>query len=333
MRGRIRRGPLFAVMLLLTLLLASTAGAQAFRNLKEGDKAFPVSLKDAEGKDGAFSPDSGKVTVLAFIKSGQDRSQALVKDLAALRAELAPKGVDFVVVASYTDTPDEMKKAAADLGAQVLLDKDQKAYSDYGLFILPTAAVIGKDGKYILGYAGHSHDFRNVLGGRVKVLAGLMTEDEYKKLNTTVETVQKSKEESEAERLMTLGNTLVKRGMCDKAIEKFSKAVELDPKNAGARTAFGECLIAAKKPDEAKAQFEKAKELDPRSKDAQLGLGMVHLEKGETDKAIEVISEAAMLNPKPAKANYWLGAAYEKKGDLQNAVKFYKKAIEKLLKD
>ena len=40
-----------------------------------------------------------------------------------------------------------------------------------------------------------------------------------------------------------------------------------------------------------------------------------------------------MLNPKPAKAYYWLGAAYEKKGDLPNAVKFYKKSLEKLLKD
>ena len=91
--------------------------------------------------------------------------------------------------------------------------------------------------------------------------------------------------------------------------------------------------IWEEKYDEALVQFQKAKELDPNSKEAQLGIGTVHLEKGETDKAIEEISAAAMLNPKPGKAYYWLGAAYEKKGDLPNAVKYYKKALQKLLKD
>ena len=129
------------------------------------------------------------------------------------------------------------------------------------------------------------------------------------------------------------GNFFLKRGMPDKAAEKFTKAVELDPKNPAAHIAYGESLVASKKYDDALAQFTKAKELAPASKDAQLGIGTAHLEKGEVDKAIQEISDAAMLNPKPEKAYFWLGVAYEKKGDLPNAVKYYRKAVEKLIKE
>lgn len=330
------RAPLIVFAALTMLFVATVPGTgAAFRNLKEGSPAIPIALKDADGKDVAYNPASGKITVLSFVKVSQDRSRDQIKDLVTLFNELGPKGVDFLLVASYTDTADEVRKTASDLGVKfpVGIDKDQKAYGDYGLYILPSTGVVGKDGKFAFEHASHGRDFKDVVGGRIKVLAGLMSEEDYKKATTPVESAQKSKEESEAGKLLALGNTLLKRGMPDKAAEKFAKAVELDPKNVPARIALGEALVGSKKPDEALVQFSKAAELDPRSKDAQVGIGTVHLEKGNADKAIEVLSQAAMLNPKPEKANFWLGAAYEKKGDLPNAVKHYRKAVEKLLKE
>ncbi len=307
----------------------------AFRNVKEGAPAIPFTLKDFEGKDVEFKAVPGKVAVLSFVDLSQDRSRDQVKDLVALHSELASKGADFFLVTKYTNTPDEAKKIASELGVKfpILIDKDQKAYGDYGLYILPATGVIGRDGKFAFDHSSHGRDFKDVVGGRVKVILGLLKEDDYKKLVTPVESVHKSKEESAGERELALGRTLLKRGMPDKAIEKFAKVVELDPKSLDGRLAYGEALVSAKKYDEALVQFQKAKELAPQSKDARIGVGTVQLEKGEADKAIETLTEAAMLNPKPAKAYFWLGAAYEKKGDLPNAVKFYRKSLEKLLKD
>jgi Tfp pilus assembly protein PilF len=330
------RGSLVLFTALLALFFSTVPGTgAAFRNLKEGSPAPPFTLKDFEGKDVEFKPASGKVTVLAFVKLSQDRSKDGLKDLVALHKELSGKGVDFLAVASYTDTAEEAKKVIAELGVTfpILQDKDQKVYGEYGLFILPATGIIGKDGKFAFEHSSHGRDFKEVVGGKAKVLLGLMTEDEFRKATTPVESAKKSKEESESERMIALGHTLMKRGMPDKAAEKFAKAVELDPKNAAARVAYGESLVASKKYDEALVQFTKAKELAPASKDAQLGIGTAHLEKGEVDKAIQEITAAAMLNPKPEKANYWLGVAYEKKGDLPNAVKYYRKAVEKLLKE
>lgn len=336
MARRTLRGSLVLFTALTALFLSTVpGGAAAFRNMKEGSPALPFTLKDFEGKDVAFKPDSGKVTILSFVKLSQDRSIDQLKDLVALHKDLSGKGIDFLLVASYGDTPAEAKKAVSELGVAfpILHDKDQKVYGDYGLFILPATGIIGKDGKFAFEHSSHGRDFRDVVGGKAKVLAGLMTAEEYTKLVTPVESVKKSKEEGEADRLISLGRTLLKRGMPDKAAERFAKAVELDPKNAAARIAYGESLVASKKYDEALVQFTKAKEIAPNSKEAGLGIGAVHLEKGEVDKAIQEISDAAMLNPKPEKAYFWLGAAYEKKGDLPNAVKYYKKAVEKFIKE
>lgn len=330
------RGSLFLFTFLTAIFFSTVPGTgSAFRNVKEGAPAIPVTLKDFEGKDVEFKPGSGKITVLSFVDLAQDRSREQLEDLVSLHKELSGKGVDFLVITKYTNTAEEAKKAAESLGIKfpILLDKDQKAYGDYGLFILPSTGVVGKDGNFAFEHSSHGRDFQDVLGGKVKVLAGLMTEEEYRKRITPVESEKKSKEETEADRQLALGHTLRKRGMHDKAAEKFARAVEVDPNNLDGRLSYGESLVEMKKYDEALVQFQKAKELAPASKEAQLGIGTVHLEKGEVDKAIEEISAAAMLNPKPAKAHYWLGAAYEKKGDLPNAVKYYRKALEKLFRD
>lgn len=330
------RFPLLVFAAIVALFFSTVPGTgAAFRNLKEGAPAISFTLKDCEGKDFEFKADSGKITVLSFVKLAQDRSRDQIRDLVDLHKELQAKGVDFLLISAYTDTPEEWKKVAGEMNVKfpILLDRDQKVYGDYGLFILPSTGVIGKDGKFAFEHSSHGRDFKEVVGGKVRVLAGLMTEEEYRKRIIPVESASKSREETEADRRIALGRVLAKRGMPDKAAEKFVSALEIDPKNLSGRIAYGESLVALKRYDEALVQFQKAKDLNPASKEAQLGVGTVLLEKGEIDKAIVEISQAAMLNPRPEKANFWLGVAYEKKGDLQNAVKYYRKAVEKLIKE
>ncbi|MBI5576916.1 MAG: redoxin domain-containing protein, partial [Deltaproteobacteria bacterium] len=101
------RVPLYAFTVMLTLFLSTVPGTgSAFRNVKEGSPAIPFTLKDSGGKEIAFTPGSGKITVVSFVKLAQDRSRDQIKDLVELSKELSPKGVEFIVVSAYTDTPD-----------------------------------------------------------------------------------------------------------------------------------------------------------------------------------------------------------------------------------
>ncbi len=332
----IHRTSLFVSTVLVGLFFFTVPGTgSAFRNLKEGAPAIAFSLPDVDGKTVDYKTDSGKITMLSFLKLSQDRSVDQLKDMVALHAELASKGVDFIVVATNTDNVDEAKKLVADLGIKfpILFDREQKVYSDYGLYILPTTGLIGKDGKFAFEHAGHGRDYKDVVGGKAKVLAGVMKEDDYNKLVTPVELVQKTREEGEAEKELAFGRTLIKRGMVDKAGAAFAKAVAFNPKNVQARIAYGESLVAVKQFDNALLQFEEAKTLAPSNREAQLGVGTVHLETGAIDNAITEITAAALLNPKPEKAWFWLGVAYEKKADYKNAALYYRKAVEKFIKE
>ncbi len=330
------RASLFVSTILVGLFFFTMPGTgSAFRNLKEGSPAIAFSLPDVDGKPFDFKPDGGKITMLSFLKLSQDRSVDQIKDLVALHNDLSAKGVEFIIVASYNDNVDEAKKLIADLGVKfpIVFDREQKVYSDYGLYILPTTGLIGKDGKFAFEHAGHGRDYKDVVGGKAKVLAGVMKEDEYKKLVTPVELPKKSKEEGEAEKELAFGRTLIKRGMVDKAGAAFAKAVAFDPKNVQARIAYGEALVASKQFDNAILQFEEARTLAPANREAQLGIGSVHLETGAIDNAIVEITAAALMNPKPEKAWFWLGVAYEKKADYKNAALYYRKAVEKFIKE
>ena len=101
-RHTIRRSlVIFTALLALFFSTVPGTGA-AFRNLKEGSPAPAFALKDFEGKDVAYNPATGKVTVLSFVKLSQDRSRDELKDLAVLHKELSAKGVDFIALHGWT---------------------------------------------------------------------------------------------------------------------------------------------------------------------------------------------------------------------------------------
>ncbi len=328
-----RYSRIVSCLIALAVILSVPASAPAFRAVKEGAEAIAFTLKDLDGRDVEFVPASGKPTVLAFIQLSQERSVDEIRDLAALHEQMKAKGVAFLGIISGRDDIAAAKKCMADLHVAfpILVDAGQKVYGDYGVYILPATGIVGKDGKLLFEQSGHTREFRDIVGGRLKVLVGMMTETDYRRIMAPPEPVVKSREESEAEKEVGLGKTLIKRGMPEKAGDKFARAVVLDPKNVPARIAYGNSLVSANQCDNAMLQFEAAKKLDPLNKDAQLGIGTVHLRRGAVDNAIACISEATKLNPRPERAWFWLAAAYEKKGDFPNAVKFYRKVGEKVL--
>ena len=107
-----------------------------------------------------------------------------------------------------------------------------------------------------------------------------------------------------------------------KAIDEFTKAVQLNPIDAGGHAALGFAYLKLKKDTVmAKVQFEEALKLDPKNSDAYLGFGQLYEQMGDVEKAIQNYQLAVKYNRRSAYAYYRLGVLYEKQGRLPEAVR------------
>ena len=81
------------------------------------------------------------------------------------------------------------------------------------------------------------------------------------------------------------------------AIESYRKAVELNPKNAMARSNLGGLLVGAGETDEGEKHLRVALKLDPELPAAHYNLGMLHARRGQVPQALEQLATAARLEP------------------------------------
>lgn len=107
----------------------------------------------------------------------------------------------------------------------------------------------------------------------------------------------------------------------EKAIDEFTKAVELNPMDAGGHASLGFAYLNLRQDTiMSKIQFEKALELDPKNADVYLGFGGLYEEFNDIEKAIENYELAIKYNSKNAYAYYRLGVIYKDEGKLPEAV-------------
>jgi WD40 repeat protein/tetratricopeptide (TPR) repeat protein len=125
-----------------------------------------------------------------------------------------------------------------------------------------------------------------------------------------------------------LGVALYTRGQVDEAIASWRKAIELNPKLAWVQNMLGVALYRKGQMDGAIVCFRKVIELDPRHGFAHGNLGAALQAKGQLDEAIVCFRKALEVNPKNAVAHSLLGLALERNGQLDEAIACFKKAVE-----
>ena len=113
-----------------------------------------------------------------------------------------------------------------------------------------------------------------------------------------------------------------------KAIEHYSKSIELNPRLVTAYNNRGSAYKAISDVDRAIADYNKAIDLNPEYAGVYYNRGIAYRARGEFDLAIEDFSKAIKLNPKYADAYYNRGIAYIDKGEFDLAIEDYSKAIE-----
>jgi WD40 repeat protein/Flp pilus assembly protein TadD len=113
-----------------------------------------------------------------------------------------------------------------------------------------------------------------------------------------------------------------------KTVADYSRAIDLNPKDATAWYGRGFAYDKLAQWDKAVADYSRAIELAPKYKDAWYNRGIAYRRLGHWDKALDDFSRAIDLDPKFALAWGNRGLAYLDAGQLDNAVADFSRVIE-----
>ncbi|MCP4220189.1 MAG: tetratricopeptide repeat protein [bacterium] len=112
------------------------------------------------------------------------------------------------------------------------------------------------------------------------------------------------------------------------AVAAFEKAVESDPKDAGARTNLGTTLGYLKEYKGAVLQFEEALKLDPKNVTVHFNLGTMNRYMGKHAETVKHMTFVVKENPKDEWAYLTLAHAYHQLKKFPEAIKHYNAAIK-----
>jgi len=329
---------LHIVCLLVAFLpLQSLAVGFPLRNLEPGSKVPRLTLPTLAGGEADTLGAEGQITVILFWGTDSEgkieRGVELLKTLQSIDERYGDKGVAVRSVNVDRNNQEFVGQLIKDEGiaVPVLLDEEEELYGTYGLFILPTAAIVDRDGTLNTA-VGYTRRISAHITGQVEVMLGLKTAEELEKDLNPEEVIEPPDNVLKAARRLNLGRMFLEKRLFEMAGPEFEKAVELDPQNAEAHAELGAFYVRNEEYDKARAELSAALDLSPDSVRAKLALGKLHHGKKEFDKAISELEAVLKINPAHAGAMRELGAVYEDMGEIDKALEYYKKALETAFK-
>jgi|GEM_PF-2208139 len=150
---------------------------------------------------------------------------------------------------------------------------------------------------------------------------------------TSIAVLEKTADSMDSKSYYDQGMKDFKEKRYDKAIENFSKAIEVDPNNNHAYMMRGATYRQKGLLDTAIEDYNKAIKLDPNDGIAYSNRGFAYSKKGQFDMAIEDFNTAITINPKRGTGYYGLARVYSLQGEGAKACNYLNKAIEKGFKN
>ena len=118
------------------------------------------------------------------------------------------------------------------------------------------------------------------------------------------------------------------KGMRDKAIEEYRRAIAVNSMNAKAHQKLGEIFDSLGRRDEASNEYKTAMALDPDFAEPHINLGVIYYDEKMTDEAIAEYKKAIEIDPDSVEAYNNLGGIYYERGMKAAAVFSYQKALQ-----
>jgi len=123
------------------------------------------------------------------------------------------------------------------------------------------------------------------------------------------------------------GNVRLRAGDIPRALEDFSRAIELNPDYAAALYARGNVYGMTGDLDDAIDDYSRAISADPAFKEALLGRAAAFDARGQTGNALDDYTRAIALDPDDANSYVYRGMTLKKEGLFDRAIEDYSQAI------
>jgi tetratricopeptide (TPR) repeat protein len=259
------------VVAALTGLAASPLLAHAHAEV--GTAVPNPELVAASGEKLHLLDPMAQVSVLIFVRAGQERSVDALKAMARCEKELAGKPVRFLAIVPADTTADQAKALAVTTGVRMplLFDVDDALYEKLLVRLHPVVFLVDAKARVSDFEQYRQIDYCDVIMARIRFRLG---EIDQAALTRIVEparnTMPGDDPKDVGNRDVNLGRKQLKIGQYDKAIASANKALGVSP-NPGAFALLGDVAAARGNCAAALKQYESALKLDPTEPHALAG--------------------------------------------------------------
>ena len=125
-----------------------------------------------------------------------------------------------------------------------------------------------------------------------------------------------------------LGLILRAEGQADEAVEHYRAALALDPENAATHSNLANILVEDGRSSEAASHYRRALELAPDFVEAHNNFGSLLYAQETFDEAAYHFQEAIRLDPNQSTAYHNLGRVFQAQADLAKAIPYYRRAVQ-----
>jgi tetratricopeptide (TPR) repeat protein len=238
--------------------VAWPGAGRAFSNVAIGDRLDNPSLPTLAGPRAELLSAQATASVFLFFRPQQEHSLDALRDLEAIRRELAGRPVRFVAVVSDSWSAQEVRETLREAAVEwpVLIDVGDELYGKLGVRLHPVVGIADR-ARRLAAYEHYRRiNFREIVMGRLRIMLGDLREADMARV-LEPEKATTGTLDGEARRHLNLARALWKRGNAEKALESVRKSLAAAPL-AAAYALEGEILAATGRCAEARPLFEAA---------------------------------------------------------------------------
>lgn len=263
---------------LALLILAAVAGLAAppfvaGAHAEVGTQVAQAELSAASGEKVRLLDPLARVSVLVFVKAGQDRSIDALKAMARCEKELAGKPVRFIGVIPADTTPGEARALASSTGVKMplVLDTGDALYDHLGVRLHPVVFLLDARAQVADFEQYRQIDYGEVVTAHIRFLLGEIGQAALDRVEAPPRGSMPGDDARDvSNRDVNLGRKQLQIGQYDKAAASASRALGVAP-SAGAFALLGEIAVARGDCRAAVKQFDQALKVDPAEPHALAG--------------------------------------------------------------